>query len=218
MIRNKKALVTSIILLGICMCLFFPFPNYQMLNARISFMSFPILKDDGYVLLGILGSVLFILAVILLVKGIKKFHLLSIGVVLITFTFFPLLLITIYQETFASGIMAISYTENGECQFDVVSQHILQGECYLELQNRSNEAVSFELEFLDDHLTEKGQRMESLMNVAGPYFMTIEPNRKKSIHIKEFLDVSEVPNHFIQGGGSSYIHVKIIDGKTARIL
>ncbi|UZM97255.1 hypothetical protein OL548_18755 [Lysinibacillus sp. MHQ-1] len=72
MIRNKKAFVTAIILLGICMCLFFPFPNYQMLNARISFMSFPILKDDGYVLLGILGSVLFILAVILLVKGIKK--------------------------------------------------------------------------------------------------------------------------------------------------
>lgn len=61
MIRNKKALVTAIILLGICMCLFFPFPNYQMLNARISFMSFPILKDEGYVLLGILGSVLFIL-------------------------------------------------------------------------------------------------------------------------------------------------------------
>lgn len=217
MIRNKVALVTSIILLGICMCLFFPFPNYQMINARITFMSFPILNDTGYVLLGILGSVLFIFALILLVKGLKKYHLLSIGVVLITFAFSPILLMTIYQETFASGIMAISYTKNGECQFDVISKHVLQGECHLELQNRSNEAVSFELEFLDDHLTEKGPRIASLMNVAGPYYVTIEPNRKKFIHIKELLDLSDVPNH-IQGGGSSFIHIKIIDGKTARIL
>ncbi|ODV55983.1 hypothetical protein [Lysinibacillus fusiformis] len=217
MIRNKVALVTSIILLGICMCLFFPFPNYQMVNARSSFMSFPILTDDGYVLLGLLGSALFIFALILLVEGMKKYHLLSIGVVLITFTFLPILLMTIYQETFARGIMAISYTKNGECQFDVVSKHVLQGECHLELQNRSNEAVSFELEFLDDHLTGKGPRIESLMNVAGPYYVTIEPNRNKFIHIKELLDLSDVPNH-IQGGGSSFIHIKIIDGEAARIL
>ncbi|WP_025114856.1 hypothetical protein [Lysinibacillus fusiformis] len=217
MIRNKVALVTSIILLGICMCLFFPFPNYQMVNARISFMSFPILTDDGYVLLGLLGSALFILALILLVEGLKKFQLLSMGIVLITFALLPILLTTMYQETFARGIMAISYTENGECQFDVVSKDVLQGECRLELQNRSNEAVSFELEFLDDHLTGKGPRIDSLMNVAGPYYVTIEPNRKKFIHIKELLDLSEVPNH-IQGGGSSFIHIKIIDGETARIL
>ncbi|WP_418301008.1 hypothetical protein [Lysinibacillus fusiformis] len=217
MIRNKVALVTSIILLGICMCLFFPFPNYQMVNARISFMSFPILTDDGYVLLGLLGSALFILALILLVEGLKKFQLLSMGIVLITFALLPILLTTIYQETFARGIMAISYTENGECQFDVVSKDVLQGECRLELQNRSNEAVSFELEFLDDHLTGKGPHIDSLMNVAGPYYVTIEPNRKKFIHIKELLDLSDVPNH-IQGGGSSFIHIKIIDGETARIL
>ncbi|MCR8852363.1 hypothetical protein [Lysinibacillus fusiformis] len=217
MIKNKVSFVTSIILLGICMCLFFPFPNYQMVNARISFMSFPILTDDGYVLLGLFGSALFILALILLVEGMKKYHLLSIGVVLITFTFLPILLMTIYQETFARGIMAISYTKNGECQFDVVSKHVLQGECHLELQNRSNEAVSFELEFLDDHLTGKGPRIESLMNVAGPYYVTIEPNRNKFIHIKELLDLSDVPNH-IQGGGSSFIHIKIIDGEAARIL
>ncbi|MFJ7920853.1 hypothetical protein ACIQ6U_13950 [Lysinibacillus fusiformis] len=217
MIRNKVALVTSIILLGICMCLFFPFPNYQKVNARVSFMSFPILTDDGYVLLGLFGSALFILALILLVKGLKKFHLLSMGVVLITFALLPILLMTIYQETFARGIMAISYTENGECQFDVVSKDVLQGECHLELQNRSNEAVSFELEFLDDHLKGKGPRIDSLMNVAGPYHVTIEPNRKKFIHIKELLDLSDVPNH-IQGGGSSFIHIKIIDGETARIL
>ncbi|MEK5431070.1 hypothetical protein MKY88_09345 [Lysinibacillus sp. FSL R7-0073] len=217
MIKNKVSFVTSIILLGICMCLFFPFPNYQMVNARISFMSFPILTDDGYVLLGLFGSALFILALILLVEGMKKYHLLSIGVVLITFTFLPILLMTIYQETFARGIMAISYTKNGECQFDVVSKHVLHGECHLELQNRNNEAVSFELEFLDDHLTGKGPRIESLMNVAGPYYVTIEPNRNKFIHIKELLDLSDVPNH-IQGGGSSFIHIKIIDGEAARIL
>jgi hypothetical protein len=41
-IRSKVALICSIIILGICMYLFFPFPNNVMLDVRSTFMSFPI--------------------------------------------------------------------------------------------------------------------------------------------------------------------------------
>lgn len=54
-----------------------------------------------------------------------------------------------YQETFASGIMAISYKGDGNCHFDMVGKDLMNGECTLVLHNRSNEAVSFDLQFID---------------------------------------------------------------------
>jgi hypothetical protein len=217
MIKSKLALIISVIILGICMYLYFPYPNNVMIEARSSFMSFPIRNQDGYILLGIIGSVLFIIAMILLVIGMKKYHFRTIIIVVIVYALLPNLLITMYQETLASGIAAISYDGNGKCNFENVSKDILNGECNLVLHNRSNEAVSFELEFIDSFFMEDEVRMESLMNLAGPYSITIEANRKKSIHLKELLQLSDVPKH-IEGGASSDIHFKLIDGETTRTL
>ena len=55
------------------MYLYFPFPYNVMLEARSAFMSFPIRNQDGYILLGIISSILFIIAMILLVIGMKKY-------------------------------------------------------------------------------------------------------------------------------------------------
>lgn len=122
-----------------------------------------------------------------------------------------------YQETFASGITAISYDSEGNCNFEYVSEDLLNGECNFVLHNRSNEDVSFELEFIDSFYMEDGVRMESLMNLAGPYLITVEANRKKPIHLKKFLELSDVPNH-IEGGTSFDVHFKLYDGEETRIL
>jgi hypothetical protein len=217
MIRSKVALISSVIILGICMYLYFPFPNDVMLGARATFMSFPIRNQDGYVLLGIIGSVLFIIAMILLVIGINKYHFRAIVIVVILYAFLPKILITIYQETLASGIAAISYDSNGKCNFEYMNEDLLDGECILVLHNRSNKAVSFELKFLDSFFMEDEIRMESLMNLDGPNRITIEANRKKSIHLKKLLKVTDVPKH-IEGGTSNNVHFKLIGGKTTRIL
>ncbi|RHW43388.1 hypothetical protein D1B31_01625 [Neobacillus notoginsengisoli] len=217
MIRSKVALISSVVILGICMYLYFPFPNNVMLEARSTFMSFPIRDQDGFVLLGIIGSVLFIIAMILLVKGIKKYRFRTVVIVLIVYAVLPNLLIKVYQETLASGIMAISYDNNGECNFESVEEDLLDGECKFELYNRSNEAVSFELVFLDSFFMEDEVRMETLMNLAGPHTITIEANRKKTIHLKELLKVKGVPNHITGGTLNGGLHFKLIDGKTTRI-
>ncbi len=217
MIRNKAALIGSAVILCICMYLYFPFPNNEMLDASATFMSFPISNQDGYILLGIIGSVLFIIAMILLFNGIKKYHFRTIVIVVIVYTFLPMLLITVYQETLASGITAISYDGNGTCHFENVNEDLLNGECNFILHNRSKEAVSFELEFLDSLFMEDEVRMESLMNLGSPYSITIEANRKKSIQLKELLELTDVPKH-IDGGSSMNIHIKLIDGEVARIL
>ena len=72
------------------------------------------------------------------------------------------------------------------------------------------------MEFLDSFFSEE-IRMESLMNLAGPYTITIEANHKKSIHLKEILNVKDVPKH-IEGGSSNNIHFRLIDRKIIRIL
>ncbi|MCL6570927.1 MAG: hypothetical protein K6T88_04505 [Bacillus sp. (in: Bacteria)] len=217
MIKNKAALIGSAVILCICMYLFFPFPNNEMLDARSSFMSFPISNQDGYILLGIIGSFLFIIAMILLVIGIKKYHFRTIVIIVIIYAFLPMLLITVYQETLARGIMAISYGGNGTCNFESVNDDLLNGECNFMLHNRSNEDVSFELEFLDSFLMEDEVRIESLMNLGGPYSITIKANRKKSIQLKELLELSDDAKH-IDGGTSNNIHFKLIDGETKRTL
>ncbi|WP_064093331.1 hypothetical protein [Rossellomorea aquimaris] len=217
MVRSKVALISSFIIFLICMYLYFPYPSNEMIDARIIFMSFPISNQDGYNTLGIVGSVLFIIAMILLVRGINKYHFRIFLITLFSYSFLPVLIIFMYQETIAGGISAISYDGKGTCDFEQVSEDELYGECNLRIHNRSGKTVSFELEFLDSLLMENDTRLESLMNVNGPHRITIEANREKTIQLKEILNLSDVPNH-ITGGGSSMIHIKLIDSDAIRIL
>lgn len=74
------------------------------------------------------------------------------------------------------------------------------------------------MQFLDSYFHVKnGEQITSLMNLAGPYNMTIEANSKQTIHLKELLDVSEVPIEF-DGAASTDVHVKLIQGNESRSL
>lgn len=218
MIKNKLALIISAIILVICMILYFPYPNKHDLNASMTFMSFPLRNHDGWVLSGIFYSVLFIIALVLIVKGLKKYHIRTIFTVTIIYGLLPLPLITLYQETFATGIMAISYDGQGSCTFESVDdEDKLNGECSLTLHNHSGKPVSFELEFLDSIYFEDDPKMESLMNKGAPLHITLEPNRKETIQLNKFIDVSDESNH-ISGGSTMNFHIQLSDGKKTRIL
>ncbi|MBB4825973.1 hypothetical protein HNO89_003210 [Sporosarcina luteola] len=217
MIKHKSAVIVSIILLVVCVCLYFPYPDNQLMDATASFMSLPIQNHNGFVLLGILGSILFILAMLLLVIGLKKYHIRTMLMVILLYTFLPRYLLIVYQDTFASGISAISYDGKGRCEFEDISEASLKGACRLTLKNHSKEPVSFELEFLDSIHLDKGVRLESLMNVAGPYRITVDAQQNKVIHLTEVLDVTAIPGHIINGS-SSEVHFRLIQGETSRVL
>ncbi|WP_249222090.1 hypothetical protein [Planococcus alpniumensis] len=168
-------------------------------------------------MLGIIGSIMFIGAIILLFNSLEKYRFRIVVAVVIVYMFLPNLLIATYQETLANGIAAISYDGNGQCDF-VTMDDCMDAECNLVLHNRSDEAVTVELEFIDSlFMEEEDMRMESLMNLAGPYTITLAPNSQKHIHLEELLDLSNVPNH-IDSGTSFSIHIKLIDGNETRIL
>ncbi len=218
MIKNKAGFIVSFIVFAICMTLFFPFPNDVLNNANFTFMSFPIQDQDGYVLLGVFGAVLFIGAIILLLNSIKKYHFRTLLAVVLIYAFLPGLLITAYQETLATGVSAISYDGNGQCSFEAITENeVMGGECDLVLHNRSNEAVTVELEFTDSLFREDDMRMTSLMNLAGPYQITIDANSQQSIHLEELLDISDVSNH-VHSGEAFGIHIKVVDSEKTRVL
>ena len=217
MVKSKLALISSAVILCICMSFYFPYPTNKTIDARASFMMLPIRDQDGYVVLGIIGSFLFILAMILLGIGLKKYRVRTMIIVILVYSILPTLLITMYQETLAKGIAAISYNGSGTCQFDHVSEDLLNGECSIVLHNRSSESVSFEIIFLDSFFPEDEVRMESLMNLNGPHLFTIEGNSEETIEVKALLDLTDVPNP-IGGGNSTNIHIKLIEGEDIRIL
>lgn len=217
MIKNKLALIISAIILIICMILYFPYPNNHDINSSITFMSFPLRNYDGWVPLGIFYSVLFIIALILILNGLKKYRIRTIFAVTIIYGLLPLPLITLYQETFATGIMAISYDGKGNCSFESVDEDVVNGECNITLLNHSNEPVSFELELVDSSYFEEAAKMESMMNTAGSFQITLPPNQEEIIKLKELLDLKDDPSH-ITDGSVSMIHIQISDGKRTRVL
>ncbi|WP_246010313.1 hypothetical protein [Bacillus yapensis] len=217
MIKNKLALIISAIILIICMILYFPYPNNHDINASMTFMSFPLRNHDGWVPMGIFYSVLFLIALVLIVNGLKKYRIRTLFAVTIIYGLLPLSLITFYQETFANGIMAISYDGSGNCTFESVDENVINGECNITLLNHSNEPVSFELQLVDSVYFEDAVKMESMMNTAGPFQITLPPNQEEIIKLKELLDLKDDPSH-ITNGSVSMIHIQISDGKRTRVL
>ncbi|WLR41829.1 hypothetical protein LC087_13390 [Bacillus carboniphilus] len=160
MVENKKMFFSSIITLtlSIILGIYFMFPENKTYKATMIFMSNPVRNQDGFILLGVIGSILFIASLILLVKSTKKYHFIAFILVIVLYVFIPKLIIGGYQETLATGIHAISYDGNGSCDFEKGNEFLLKGQCEFVLHNRSNEEISFELEFLDSFFC--GRRRE----------------------------------------------------------
>lgn len=217
MIKNRTALISAVVLLAICMILFFPYPNNPLIGSSVTFMSFPLQNEDGLVWKGILGTALFLIAMALLIYGLKRFYVVLAVLVLFLYALIPLYLVTAYQETLASGIGAISYDQEGKCAFDTLEDsERMNGDCQLTLKNHSNQPVSFELEFMDTGFGQEEMKMVSLMNIAGPYKITIEGNQAEFIELNEILDVSDVQDH-IFSGSTSGVHFKLVEEKKERI-
>ena len=215
-IKSKLALIGAAVLLVICMAIYFPFPSNYTVSSTMQVLSFPVQNQDGIMYLGIIGALLFILALIFLVMGLNKYKVRFVVVVIIVYSLLPNLLISVYQNTFARGIQSISYDGEGFCDYEYRTDKIMRGECQFTLENHSKNPVSFELEFVDSSaLTEVP--LESLMNFGGTYKITLEPKEVRTIEMDETMNVPTVPKQF-DSAGVSEIHFKLIDGTDERVM
>lgn len=216
MIKNKYYIYGSLALFILCEALFFPYPNNHLFDARVTFLIFPLIDANGFIFIGIFGSIVFILSLTLVVLGVKKYYTLSVILTSVAFVVLPLLIISIIQQTFATGIYAISYDGAGECKIEEHSVDEVKGECFIKLMNHSAEKLDFRMELIDSFAPEEKARFESLFNLAGPIYITLLPNEEKTIHLEQSIVISNI-KHPIGLGTSHNVHFKIIDGKNERI-
>ena len=217
MIRNKYYIYASLASFTICVALFFPYPNNHLFDARMTFLFFPIKDGNGFISIGVIGSSLFLVSLALLVLGLKKYYTPAVIILACAYILMPLIVISVIQQTVASGIYSVSYDGAGKCTIEEVDAITVDGECFIKLFNHSNEAVSFRLELIDSFPPEDHAQFESLLNLDGPIYVTLQPKEETTIHIHAKIDISNIYNQ-IAIGTNHYVHIKIIDGEYERIL
>lgn len=216
MIKNKYLLGISVVILLVAMSLNIPFPHKDPYGEMIfSAMHIPIRFANGFHTLGIIVLALLILGLYLLAKSLEEYEgrIIFIAILIVMFT--PVLLVNLYQKTLATGINAISYEHEASlCDFEMMNDQQLHGECELSFQNHHSEDVQFTLEFYEELFGEDDLPVVSLMNEGGPYEVTLDGKEHKRVHFETMIDVSKMKDH-IDGGNATWVDIKIsADGKT----
>ncbi|SEN55557.1 hypothetical protein SAMN05192533_11521 [Mesobacillus persicus] len=209
-IINKKLLVFAGILFITSTALTFPFPDtYLSSRTLTSIFNIPITTMDGVNTIGVFGLLLLVASLLLLAKSLDKYRVRSVFVAMILFMLMPYLLISIYQQTIATGIYAVNYElDSSQCEFTRVDANTVNGVCEFSFTNNSRNAVEFGVEFYDDYWYEESVQTVSLMNTGAPYKVELAGKEKKRVTVETNIDVSEVENQFDQA--SSYqVNIKI---------
>ncbi|KGP71298.1 hypothetical protein [Pontibacillus yanchengensis] len=195
----------------------FPFPHeYPLGEQIISIFGIPLATTQDVQYLGIATLVIFITSLFFLGHSLVRYHKRLIILAIILSGVIPAISIDVYQNTLASGIYAVSYNRDASsCNFNMIEEDTLQGECELPLKNNSGDQVSFSIGFYEDHVFER--RTVSIMNEKGPYQVTLEGHEQKELSISTTIDVSQMESH-IENGSASHVNIKLSSGEAFRDL
>lgn len=220
MIKSKKMLWIALSLFIISTAISFPFPHAIPYGETIiSVFNFPIRTVNGLNFMGVFSFALFIASLFFLTRSLKKYHKRAVLIAIILVVLLPQMLISSYQKTIATGIYAVFYDrEASYCEFEMVGESTLGGECELSFENYSTDDLQYTLEFHESYPFEDEVPMVSLMNHNKvPYEVSIEGKEKKVVKIKTNIDVSNIENH-VEGGSASDINIIIRSGDKIRKL
>lgn len=219
MIKNKRVFLSSVFLLLLTMLLNLPFPNEKPYGEGIiAALGFPIQTESGIQLIGITCLLLMITAISLMMHALEKYHGRMFLLTIILFFAIPHFAINTYQNTFASGIYAVSYErQNSNCHYQMIDDHTLQGICNLQFENHSKKDSSFSVEFYDKYSGLNDEGLASTMNKAGPYEITLKGKGRKQVQIEANIDVSEMKTHFESGDESGMNIILQSERKTRKL-
>lgn len=210
LIENKLGFYLSLFCFILIVVLNLPFPHHYPLGEVIfTRLHLPIRIAGSFHTIGIIAIILLVIGMILLVQSLEKFK--------IRFTLFaffgvfivPILFVSVYQNILATGVYAISYEkEESVCQFNMKNEETLVGDCELSFSNKSNETVTFDVEFYENPDFKDELAIESLMNVDAPYEVTLDAKESQHMSLQTEIDVSNMESH-IESGEAQVVNVKI---------
>lgn len=149
MIKNKKNFAMAAVMLLIVIFLNFPFPHrYPFGETVLTTIHIPIKLTNGFLTVGIISLIFLVVGLYTLVKSVSKYHFRLVVLTFLLIAYLPGILINIFQVSLAKDIYAVSYKkEESECEFEMINNLTLHGECDLLFENNSNKDVSFFVEF-----------------------------------------------------------------------
>ncbi|SEN94839.1 hypothetical protein [Terribacillus saccharophilus] len=219
MIKSKKMLWIAILLFIVSAVMNFPFPHAIPYGETVAeIFNFPIRSANGWHYVGIASLTIFIASIFFLTRSLKKYHMRAFLLAILIAIFVPAIILSTYQKTFAKGVNAVYYNDEvSNCEFEMISESTLSGECELSFENYSSKDVQFTLEFHEDYYFEDDVPMVALMNNKAPYEVDLSGKEKKIVKLKTEIDVSNMENH-IEGGSASGVNVIIKSGEKMRKL
>ncbi len=219
MIKNKKMFYLALFLFIASLFLIFPFPHESPYGETVaSVLNIPVQSVNGLQYVEIASLVLLITSLYFLTKSVNKYHGRVVLFAIIIAMFAPLMIVSSFQQTVATGIYAVSYERDwSNCRFDMVNESTLRGECELPFENHSRNDVQFTIEFYEKYYFEDDVQMVSLMNNNAPYEVKLKGNERKMVKIKSEIDVSHIENH-IESGSLTGVNMIIKSGEKLRKL
>ena len=185
-IQHKKLFIFGLVSVIICFLLSLSFPNGRPLaEIIVSDVGWSVYSNNdmqsGWNYVGIALFFIFLNGVSYMFYSMKKYQFRAVGLALIIGILGPSYVGMAYKSTFANGIHAITYEKQfSECTYEMdEATNKLHGQCWIPMQNHSNDHVSFNLEFLEHRMDDF--KMDSLMNVEGPYTIKLYSNETKQI-------------------------------------
>ena len=103
------------------------------------------------------------------------------------------------------------------CNFDMINEETLRGECELPLKNHSENDVQFSIEFYESSPSKYGPKV-SLMNKNGPYKVRLKGKESKVVQIEADIDVSKIKKHSDGGAMTGSVPIIIRSGEKSRKL
>ncbi len=221
MIKHMKLFIFGVISVAASILLNISFPfGRPIVEILFKTIGLPVYSNNGlqsgFNFAGLTLTFIFINGITYIFYSLKKYRIRAVGLALIIGIAAPSMGVAAYQNTFASGVHAVSYDmESSECSFTFGEERgSLQGICTLPFKNNSSDTVSFTVEFLETgNYKEYGFRMNSLLNEDGPFHIELLPKETKVVQLEANIDVSDVDYKYPQGGGSSHVPIKLMDEK-----
>lgn len=201
------------------MLLNFPFPHrYPYGETIFTVMNIPIRFSNGFHTVGIITLILMFIGLFFLVKSLRKFRGRMVLLAFFVVTFVPSVIANTFQSTFATGIYAVSYSsEESNCNFEMIGETTLHGECELTFTNYSKDDVRFTVEFQEYSLFKDDIPMVSLMNDHGPHKVFLEGKENKVVPIEATIDVKEMEGYVVSGE-AMHVDIAITSKKKSRDL
>ncbi len=219
MIENRKYLLWSLAISTIVIIGNLPFPHARPLVETILIhLNIPYQSAYGLQYLGITSVFLLVISLFFLSNSLKKYRGRFVVLGFIVMMVAPVFLVSVFQQTVATGIYAVSYDQQASnCQFRMVGSSTLLGTCNLSFVNHSRKPVTFNVEFYERYQFEDAPKMMTLMNVDGLHEITLSGKERRVVILETEIDISTVENH-ISGGSANGVNIIMKSDKKRREL